>query len=561
MPKLKADKIVRLNTMTTEELHKELQDAYQKLNYYRSNDLSNYIFGKETPNAFELEQAVLASCILTPDLFPIVSDVLNVSDFYSDKHQLIYKAMLKLSEGGNKIDLLTLTNILREKYKKELTDLGLEIYYLVEITNKIGSTANLEYHTRIVKQKAITRDLINTASYALKHAYNEDKDIFDLYDEVNAKTRANNPKAIIRVMSMNEAIKEGLNAKPKRQIIGNLIRERDVTILFGDEGTGKSILAFQMAFSAAEGKALFNMSDDFKNECGKLKVLIFDFELETDELAERYSEKGLPYNFPENCFRADMNPDCLDLENGGDKLLKSVQSNIEKHKPDFVVIDNITWIQDESTDGNVATQFMKKLLTMQKKQGFSSLIVAHTPKRNTSEPLESKHLAGSKGLSNFTKNLIGVSHSKLDPNKRYIKQLKSRSRQKEYFDQVIECALEKEVGSAMLEWKFLAVNAETLHLAAPEQEMSNDEICSIAYRLYHVDGKNWAEIIDEMNLSWHRTTLWRRVEKWAEKNPTKAEVILNKKPIHIKEYEGEFQEEAKLSLNQKLEKNSEKVLS
>ncbi len=512
---------IPVNDLTPEQAKAEVEFLRSRLKYERTKgDLSEFVFGKELPAAPDLEAAVLGAILMNTDGFSIVADILNTDDFYKEFHQLVYKACEAVTKQGAKVELLSVTNHLVTKHKTELEAFG-GPYALVELTNRVASTANTEYHSRIIKQKALSRELIKISTDAIREAYSEKREIFDIYDHVNTKTRANNPKSILRIMTMNDAIKEGLKTKPKRCIIGNLIRERDLTILFGDEGTGKSILAFQIGFAAAEGKPLFNMPDDFPNECKPMKVLIFDFELETDELAERYSEKGLPYNFPDNCFRADMNPDCLDLENGGDKLMKSVQSNIEKHEPDLVVIDNITWIQEESTDGNIATTFMKRILTMQKKQGFTTIIVAHTPKRNTSEELESKHLAGSKGLSNFTKNLIGVSHSKLDPNKRYIKQLKSRSKQKEYFDQVIECALEKEVGSALIEWKFLAVTTEKIHLSAPEQDMSNDEICQLASQLRHAESLSWDEIIERLSLSWHRTTLWRRVEKWESKRSEK----------------------------------------
>ncbi len=518
--KADATKVVRLQTMSNEDLQKELREAYEKLNLYRSNDLSNYIFGKTTPKAIDIEEAILGACLVDKEAFPIVSDLLNVEDFYAENHKLIFRAMGEIKSSGSAIDLLTVATHINDKYKRELKEFPngkLEVYTLVELTSRVASSANVEYHARIVKQKAYAREAIRIGSLAIREAYEEQKDIFDLYDELNNLTRANNPKRILRVMSMNDAIIEGAKMPKRKELVGNLIRENELTILYGDEGTGKSILAFQIAIAMSKGSNLFDL-EEFKNECGVLKTLVFDFELETAELFSRYSINSECYDFGNNLFRSDLNPECLDLENGSEKLMKAVQQAIEAHQPQFVVVDNITWLVDEAQDANIATTFMKKILTMQRKTGFSCIIVAHTPKRNTSEEIESRHLAGSKNLSNFAKNLIAVSHSKLDPSVRYIKQVKCRNAQKLYgYDNVIQCAIHKEENSPLLEWKFRKTTPEVLHLSTPEQLLSDNEICIEALKL-KAKKLSWDDIVDEMNLSMDRTTLYRKVQKYQAKN-------------------------------------------
>lgn len=501
-------------TKSVDELLDIINDQNRKLDYYRKSDLGQFVFGKSSPHNFEIEQ-VLLGAVIQADAFSIVSDILNEDDFFNENHKVIYWGCSELKKKGHKLDLLTLTDFLGKHKKKELEEFG--AYYLVELTNKVASTANTEYHARIIKEKSLSRKIIEIGMQAVRNGYEEKKDIFDLYDEINVQTRANNPKRILRVMSMNEAIIEGAKMPKRKELVGNLIRENELTILYGDEGTGKSILAFQIAISMSKGKPLFGM-EEFRNECGAMKTLVFDFELETAELFERYSLNNECYDFGKNLFRSDLNPDCLDLENGSDKLMKAVQQAIETHNPQFVVVDNITWLVDEAQDANIATTFMKKILTMQRKTGFSCIIVAHTPKRNTSEPIESRHLAGSKNLSNFAKNLIAVSHSKLDPNVRYIKQVKCRNAQKLYgYDNVIQCAIDKEIDSVLLEWKFRKTTPELVHLSTPEQNLSESEICEQAIEL-RKNGKTWQDCIDEMNLSMDRTTLMRKVQKFETKN-------------------------------------------
>lgn len=506
---------VPIEDLTENQLKSELKYLRSQNEYNSSkSDLSSFVFGKVPPNAAALEEAVLGTIMMDKDAFSIVSDILNVDDFYSDAHQAIFKSVLELSKNGNPIDLLTVTNELGKA--KNLEKIG-GAYYLIELTNRVASAANIEYHTRIIKEKSLARQLIKISTDNIKDAYEGSTDIFDLMDKANHQTRVNNPKRILRVMTMNEAIIEGAKMPKRKELVGNLIRENELTILYGDEGTGKSILAFQIAIAMSKGSNLFDLPE-FQNECGAMKTLVFDFELETAELFSRYSVNAECYDFGKNLFRSDLNPECLDLENGSEKLMKAVQQAIEAHQPNFVVVDNITWLVDEAQDANIATTFMKKILTMQRKTNFSCIIVAHTPKRNTSEAIESRHLAGSKNLSNFAKNLLAVSHSKLDPNVRYIKQVKCRNAQKIYgYDNVIQCAIDKEPNSALLEWKFRKTTPEVLHLSTPEQLLTDDEICIQALKL---KGKqlSWDDIVDEMNLSMDRTTLYRKVKRYQEKN-------------------------------------------
>jgi predicted DNA-binding protein (UPF0251 family) len=534
--KADATKIVRLQTMSNEDLQKELREAYEKLNFYRSNDLSNYIFGKQAPHANDLEKAVLGACLQDSEAYLIVKDVLEPSDFYSDTHKLIYTVIGKIKDvPTNKADLLTVTNFLMEKNRKELDEFG--AYYLVELTNLVASTANIEHHARIIKEKAEKRKLIEIGNYAIKEGYKEEKDIFDLFDEVNARSKANNPNRILRTMKMNDAITIGKKEPVRKCLFGSLLKEQDVTILFSDEGIGKSILAIQMGTAAAKGKALFDMPDIFPNECGPIKVQVCDYELEVRELYDRYSdpENGEAYDFGDNFFRTDMNPEFYDMKNADDKLLKATILEIERNEPQLLIVDNITWLTAESQDAQIATAFMTKILMLQRRMKMTIIVIAHCPKRNTSEPLESKHLSGSTNLKNFAKNLIGVAASKLDPNIRYIKHIKMRNGIKEFgYDNVIQCHIEKEPHSAFLKWKYMDTTPENIHLTFPEMEMTKDEMCKEAIRLQDEEGLSLNAIIKKMNLTCVHTTLSRQIRDFKQKQG-------NSNPKNDKEFE-EFEE-------------------
>ena len=78
-----------------------------------ADNLSNYVFGKIQPQAIPLEEAVLGALMLDRDALPMVMDALRPESFYVEAHQLIYRAIIRLFERSNPVDLLTVTEELR----------------------------------------------------------------------------------------------------------------------------------------------------------------------------------------------------------------------------------------------------------------------------------------------------------------------------------------------------------------------------------------------------------------------------------------------------------------
>lgn len=143
-------------------------------------DLTNLVFGKLTPQARDLEEAVLGSMLIDRDAVAIVIDILKAESFYVDAHQHIYKAILQLFEKSQPVDILTVTEEL--KLMGELDHVG-GAFYVTELTNRIGSSANVEYHARIVAQKYIQRELVTISTTIIKDAYEDTTDVFELLDK------------------------------------------------------------------------------------------------------------------------------------------------------------------------------------------------------------------------------------------------------------------------------------------------------------------------------------------------------------------------------------------
>ncbi len=144
------------------------------------NELSDFVFGKLPPQALALEEAVLGAIMLDKDALPVVIDILQHESFYLESHKEIFKAMLKLFERSQPVDMLTVTEELRKA--GALEKMG-GAYYLVELTNRVASAANIEYHARIIAQKHIQRELIRVSTQTIKDAFEETTDVFQLLDE------------------------------------------------------------------------------------------------------------------------------------------------------------------------------------------------------------------------------------------------------------------------------------------------------------------------------------------------------------------------------------------
>ena len=138
--------------------------------------------GKIPPQAIDLEKAILGSIMLDKSALVTVMELITSEVFYVESHQLIYKAICDLFSKNEPADILTTTNQLLLNGKLE--EVG-GAYYVTQLTNRIGSTVNVEYHTRIILQKYFQREIIRTSSEHIKIAYEETTDVFDLKDKVN----------------------------------------------------------------------------------------------------------------------------------------------------------------------------------------------------------------------------------------------------------------------------------------------------------------------------------------------------------------------------------------
>lgn len=136
--------------------------------------------GKLPPQATDLEEAVLGALMLEKDALSSVIDILKPEVFYRDSHQKIFQAIRVLFEKTSPVDILTVTAQLR--LQGELEMIG-GAYYITELTNRVASAANIEYHSRIIIQKYLQRELIRISTDTINSAYEDTTDVLDLLDK------------------------------------------------------------------------------------------------------------------------------------------------------------------------------------------------------------------------------------------------------------------------------------------------------------------------------------------------------------------------------------------
>ncbi len=146
----------------------------------RISDKTNWIEGgKLPPQAPDLEEAVLGALMLEKNAITMVIEILRPEMFYKEAHTAIYAAILDLFNTSQPIDILTVTQELSKKGEIEVVG---GPHYISQLTSRIASSANIEFHARIIVQKYIQRELIRSSTSIVKQAYDDAADVFELLD-------------------------------------------------------------------------------------------------------------------------------------------------------------------------------------------------------------------------------------------------------------------------------------------------------------------------------------------------------------------------------------------
>lgn len=137
-------------------------------------------FGKVPPQAVDLEEVVLGAIMLEKNAFTLVNEVLKPEIFYKPAHRMIYEAISRLFLKMEPIDILTVTQELKEKGQLEIVG---GPYFIASLTSRVGSSANIESHCKLLQEKFIKRELIRISGEVITDAFEESSDAFDVLDK------------------------------------------------------------------------------------------------------------------------------------------------------------------------------------------------------------------------------------------------------------------------------------------------------------------------------------------------------------------------------------------
>lgn len=167
--------------------HMPSDNQYRNRNNRQRNNTANDIVetaGRVPPRDKELEEAVLGAMMLEKDAYISVSDILRPECFYEPRNRLIFEAIQTLGAAHRPIDMLTVTEQLR--LNGTLEEAGGAVF-VTELTSRVSSAAHIEFHSRIVSQKYLARELISFAANIENKAFDESNDVDDLLQEAEGK--------------------------------------------------------------------------------------------------------------------------------------------------------------------------------------------------------------------------------------------------------------------------------------------------------------------------------------------------------------------------------------
>ena len=228
--------------------------------------IDNTTYAHLQPQALEVERAVLGALMNDRDAYAVVCEILSPESFYEQRNQLIYSAIRDLSIAEQPVDVLTVTDELERQ--GSLDKVGGAIY-IADLSNKVASSANIEYHARIIAHKFLARQLISFASDIETKAFDGSMDIDDLMQDAEGSlfelSRRNMKKDYtqidpvisnaVEVIQKAAANKDGLTGVPtgyhKLDNITSGWQASDLVIIAGRPAMGKTSFALSMAKNIA----------------------------------------------------------------------------------------------------------------------------------------------------------------------------------------------------------------------------------------------------------------------------------------------------------------------
>ncbi len=275
----------------------------------------------------------------------------------------------------------------------------------------------------------------------------------------------------------NKWLNQAMQKPVSKMLFSEFWHENEVCVLFSDSNLGKSILAVQIADSITKGTPI----PGFKLEAIKQPVIYFDFELSDKQFEIRYSELDSHsktcknhFDFDEGFSRIEINPNFNLPEKitFDDFLIDSIEEMVLSSHSKILIIDNLTFLKNETEKAKDAIPLIKRLKALKNKHGLSLLILAHTPKKPSTNPITKNDLSGSKAIMNLIDSSFAIGESQKAHDILYLKQIKERDTEKKYHAKNVVICKRCKPGN-FLHFEFQGYETEWEHLSVDENPIDN----------------------------------------------------------------------------------------
>jgi len=276
--------------------------------------------GKIPPSAIDLEETVLGALLIDSRAI-LEIEFLKAQMFYKENHQLIFEEILRIYTSSDMVDLLTIANGLRKS--GNLENVGGD-YYLVGLSQKVASSAHIEFHARIIQQKYIQRKLITISSEIIEDSYDEEADVLESLD--NAYTKLNEvaesslqQKEALFSEVISDVLKRGVQIFNKEILPGV---ETPIVKLTNATGGWRDDELIIMAARPGMGKTSFALKCGLDAAKSNIPTAFFSLEMSRQKLTSRIL--SMEYKIDNDKFNKDgLDPDSADrLSLGYDELSK-----------------------------------------------------------------------------------------------------------------------------------------------------------------------------------------------------------------------------------------------
>jgi len=296
----------------------------------------------------------------------------------------------------------------------------------------------------------------------------------------------------LRARKANECITGVKHLKPPENLFDEFWREGELALFFGPSGTGKSILAVQIAEAIARGKSI----DGFSMTEKRQKVLYVDLKFSERQFGMRYTNEGKQYKLSENLYR--------DRPVAGEKLIDWLRKMIADNGFRTIIIDDLSAVR-QTYDGTRETlKLMRELKQLKEEVNISILVVSGSQEQRRGEFISETHLMRSRVLCDTADSVFAIGVHAGNPKFCYLIQTRSQSAvMKWQMNNVPVCSIQRSDDG------FLGMAFDERFVADVDEE-TRQMICNVKWA--HDAGASFREIADDLGIS--KSTAARLCKKW-----------------------------------------------